>query len=263
MSTPSIKRYFESTEETTNHTIKKNKTAKPLYRFKEKDSHLTLLECKHDLQYSDTKIIEYKLPLSNCSLGLYGSVSNELHFSEQEFTSLANEIKHKIPLVIFNKQVFSNHYGLVYNVPYTFSKHEHEAIPITNSKLKVWLLFSRQLTGRPGMNQVLVNRYEDGNQNIGLHSDSEGELVKGSPIVSVSIYKHPVESEFREFHIVPKEKYIEESNEGFKIILRDYTVIIMMHETQKKFKHGVPLSTTAKQDRLNLTFRESKRKGFM
>ena len=237
---------------------------KPLYKFKENDPHLIRLYAVNDMKFTDTPdtIIKHKLPLGDCAITLYRSIPIELVLTPVEFKELADQVQERIPINIFGKDVFSSHYGKTFNVPYKFSRSEHPAVPITHNKLKQLLLFSRQLTGYH-LNQCIVNNYIDGTQHIGLHSDSETELVKGSPIICWTFYANPIDSEYREFHVVPKPCYGGPTVQGFQMTSGHAQCVIMSDLTQRFFKHGIPPSSTAKSSRLSITFRASTRQGFI
>ena len=270
------------------------------YSLIENNSYLILVQPfqikeSNEDQYKDDIInLKYKsLASGKSSFSYYDDtlIPSSLRFSSNELNELSQQVSEKVALKIFGKTMFSNHFCQCFNVPYTFSGVEHPAIPIKSDKLKQILFFCRKHI-HPDLNQVLVNRYENGEHNIGYHADSEFELIKNTPIVSISIYQHPEqEKEFREFLLVPnfkklknnqEEKYKKDSDNkdkkendnkeedekdnfqtGYRFILGNYHVIIMQGETQLYYKHGVPRSEFAKSNRINITLRASKRKAFI
>lgn len=98
-------------------------------------------------------------------------------------------------------------------------------------------------------NYALVNRYCDGSEYIGWHSDKEGDLISGSSIVSLSLGAE------RDFQVREKN-----STNGpittFK--LKSGDCIIMRPGTQDRFKHCVPKRARVKGVRYNITFRNVK-----
>jgi alkylated DNA repair dioxygenase AlkB len=94
-------------------------------------------------------------------------------------------------------------------------------------------------------NYCLLNLYNDGNENIGMHSDDESAMIPFSPVVSLSL------GETRHFDIHHKintdEKYRYDINFG--------DIMVMGGAFQTKFKHGVPVQKTVKNPRISLTFR--------
>jgi alkylated DNA repair dioxygenase AlkB len=105
-------------------------------------------------------------------------------------------------------------------------------------------------------NTVLANYYRDGNDYISMHNDSEQSLVPGMPIASVSINcvrhfdLHCIENACMNNGLTPHEK--------FRIDLNSGSLLIMGRNSQKYYKHGVPVEKTVHTPRLNLTFRVAK-----
>jgi DNA oxidative demethylase len=80
-------------------------------------------------------------------------------------------------------------------------------------------------------NFVLVNKYKDGNDYIGLHSDNEKDMISESSIASLSIGTTRV---FNFFKIGTKEK--------ISIPLKSGSLLLMLGKTQKIYKHELPKS---------------------
>lgn len=93
-------------------------------------------------------------------------------------------------------------------------------------------------------NFVLINRYKDGNDYIGAHSDDEKELGNNPCIVGVSFGAE------REF--VFSSKY---DNNKHKLMLHNGSLVIMHHPTNKYYKHSIPKNKYIKTPRISLTFR--------
>lgn len=99
-------------------------------------------------------------------------------------------------------------------------------------------------------NYVLVNHYPKGDSVIGLHSDSEKDLVPNSPIASVSI------GAYRSMEFVLKEDH----KKKLDVILRSGSLLLMKGATQKYWLHRI-LRASLKDSinfnapRWNLTFR--------
>ena len=94
-------------------------------------------------------------------------------------------------------------------------------------------------------NGILVNRYKDGTENIGAHSDDEKALDK-SGVVAIS-YGHP-----RKFRI---------RNKFTKKIIKDISTqegmfIQMGGDFQKEFTHEIPKELKIKEIRYSFTFRK-------
>ncbi len=88
------------------------------------------------------------------------------------------------------------------------------------------------------LNAVLVNRYEDGSQYIGAHQDSERGLVRGAPVVTITL------GEPRKFRIRRKE-------DGRRVL--DLTPahgsLLVMHH-QRGYTHEIPVQKTIRAPRV-------------
>ncbi|PMG26911.1 hypothetical protein BCU94_04870 [Shewanella sp. 10N.286.52.C2] len=94
-------------------------------------------------------------------------------------------------------------------------------------------------------NGVLVNRYQNGLDSMGWHSDDEPEIVANSAIVSVSI------GASRTFALRHKSLNIKQNVE-----LESGDLLIMHQGMQSQWQHAVPKRLKVKNCRLNLTFRQ-------
>jgi alkylated DNA repair dioxygenase AlkB len=153
--------------------------------------------------------------------------------------------------------------------PYWYAGKENAAHPFTDELREIKrsieaalaLQFPAEVAADPlrfTFNSCLVNSYSDGTQYIGMHSDSEKSLVKGSAIASVSL------GAARWFDIEPKPCAVD------KGLVREYdpdrtsairmehgSMMIMAKSMQDYYKHGVRKEAKVKEQRINLTFRQS------
>ena len=95
-------------------------------------------------------------------------------------------------------------------------------------------------------NHVVVNRYRNGRDHIGMHSDAEFELGKDPVIASLSLGCE------RTFVIQPKDKRGRETIEEVSPRARQH--VDYGGQFQHRWRHAVPKSGTA-DERLNITFR--------
>lgn len=96
-------------------------------------------------------------------------------------------------------------------------------------------------------NHVLVNRYRDGRDSMGFHSDDEPELGENPILASLSL------GATRRFVIHPKRK---SSGVGSRTLeLRDGDLLIMGGAFQHELRHGVPKQPDVAAERVNLTYR--------
>jgi len=94
-------------------------------------------------------------------------------------------------------------------------------------------------------NVCLLNKYEDGLQGMGWHSDDEPELGEYPAIASLSLGA--------ERHFDIKDKV---SGGQHRITLENGSLLIMSGKSQSDFKHQLPISKKIKEPRINLTFRK-------
>ena len=93
-------------------------------------------------------------------------------------------------------------------------------------------------------NSVLLNRYRDGRDSIGMHSDDEPELGGDPVVASVSL------GGVRTFVLRHKE-----SRERLALELGHGGLLVMGGTCQRHWLHGVPKTEAAVGERINLTFR--------
>ncbi|MEO8011625.1 MAG: alpha-ketoglutarate-dependent dioxygenase AlkB, partial [Dokdonella sp.] len=94
-------------------------------------------------------------------------------------------------------------------------------------------------------NGVLANRYRDGQDSMGWHSDDERELGEQPLIASLSF------GAVRRFRLRHK-------NSGAKPIaieLESGSLLVMAGATQQNYRHDLPKTARAVGERINLTFR--------
>jgi alkylated DNA repair dioxygenase AlkB len=97
-----------------------------------------------------------------------------------------------------------------------------------------------------GFNSVLANRYRDGRDCMGWHSDSEPELGPAPVIASVSL------GATRRFVL----KHRDRPQEKLAIDLPRGSLLVMAGATQRHYRHALPRTAKAVGERINLTFRQ-------
>lgn len=94
-------------------------------------------------------------------------------------------------------------------------------------------------------NAVLLNRYRDGGDSVGWHSDDEPELGVNPVIASLSL------GATRLFRMQHKSK-----KQGvYKVALEQGSLLLMRGVTQHYWRHQLPKTRRAVGQRINLTFR--------
>jgi alkylated DNA repair dioxygenase AlkB len=187
--------------------------------------------------------------LENNSWIIYGNIPDSIEYDFEKLWNLHPENYGSV--MIYGKKIETPRYQQSFLIPYYFSGLTHEAIDLPNefNKFMVW---SNSLEINSKFNQALVNWYANGHHYIGAHSDSTIQLVKDSPIMSISL------GESRKFRIRDRKTK--------KIVLdlemKDRTYIIMGGEMQTFYTHEVPKINGIKGEntgkRINITFRNFK-----
>ena len=96
-------------------------------------------------------------------------------------------------------------------------------------------------------------RYKDGEDYIGEHKDDEKDLVKTSPIASLSL------GQTRDFvlkHADSRGRYAKRKMEKIKIELTHGSLLMMNYPTNIYWYHSIPIRKKATGIRINLTFRD-------
>jgi alkylated DNA repair dioxygenase AlkB len=95
-------------------------------------------------------------------------------------------------------------------------------------------------------NGVLANRYRDGRDSMGWHSDDERELGPRPVIASISL---GAQRRFRMRHRTRKDL------ETLDLPLEHGSLLVMKGQTQRHWRHCLPKTARCSEERINLTFR--------
>lgn len=99
-------------------------------------------------------------------------------------------------------------------------------------------------TLREEFNSVLVNRYRDGRDRMGWHSDDEPELGPQPVIASISLGAP------RRFTLKPRLEGV-----PLSLDLPHGSLLVMRGDTQARYRHALPGTARPVGERINLTFR--------
>lgn len=188
--------------------------------------------------------MEYYLKSETSYLGKIQFNNNEL--LSNCIKEIEGELIENPPIIIFGKPAiqhrdvgfFSNSY-----VEYYFARQFVSSKPLTPS-LNILLNFINE-TFKSDFNAILINKYKDGNDYIGKHSDSENGLATAG-VVCVSY------GASRKFRIRNKQTN--------KIVIDIQTseneILIMGGNFQKEFTHEIPIEKKIKSSRISFTFRK-------
>ena len=127
---------------------------------------------------------------------------------------------------------------------YTYSGLSWEPLPWTPALLGL-LQRIAAATNAP-FNSVLLNRYRDGRDSMGWHSDDEPELGPAPVIASLSL------GATRRFRLRPRAGL---PYSPFGLDLPSGSLLLMRGPTQQHWQHALPKTARPVGSRLNLTFR--------
>ena len=125
---------------------------------------------------------------------------------------------------------------------YTYSGIERKAMPWQQDLLVIKEKIEQLVEHR--FNSCLLNRYADGSEGMGWHSDDEPMLGNPNTIASVSL---GAERKFCFRHKKTKDK--------IELYLASGSLLLMTGFTQKNWQHTLPKSLRMKGLRINLTYR--------
>ena len=126
---------------------------------------------------------------------------------------------------------------------YTYSGARFQPHPWPAALLTV----RQRLTDELGcvFNSVLANRYRDGRDCMGWHSDNESELGPQPLIASLSL------GATRRFVL----KHRHDSSRKLELEMPHGSLLVMGGDTQRNYKHALPRTARPLGERINLTFR--------
>lgn len=194
----------------------------------------------------------------------FADLPDEMCITDEEFKTLwAEHPEEHGKVIVYGKTYDVPRWQQNYGLGYYFAGLMHEALPIRNTYVKKLLdyinaltyektlLTSAQLEKGVKFNQVLVNWYADGNHYIGKHSDDETQLIKNTPIFTVSFGQE------RDFVIESKKN--KKGHQVYRQVVKvkNNSLLIMGGEMQRYYLHSVPKRSAnkVKKPRISITFR--------
>jgi len=148
-------------------------------------------------------------------------------------------------VIIFGKKTTTQRQMAWYannKLTYSYSGISKTGIPFNDAILELKNL-AETFCGET-FNSCLVNKYKNGMEAMGWHSDNEPELKKNGTIASISL---GAERKFCFKHKI--------SGEKISLLLQNGSILLMKGEIQQHWLHSLPKSTKVKSGRINLTFR--------
>lgn len=186
------------------------------------------------------------IKLQDAELLYYSSFFDKKE-SDRIFKTLLETIEWKQDkIVMYGKELplprLSAWYG-DNNKPYTYSGITLNPLPWTDELLLIKEKIESE--AKVIFSSVLINRYRDGQDYVGWHTDAEKELGKNPVIGSVNF------GATRKFQL----RRIDNHREKFEVELKHGTFLVMQGSTQHFWQHQVPKTALKIGERLNLTFR--------
>lgn len=167
--------------------------------------------------------------------------------SDKLFNSLLNTVQWKQDkIMMYGKELplprLSGWYG-ENQKPYTYSGITLHPLPWTKELLAIKEKIEQ--VAKVNFTSVLLNRYRDGQDYVGWHTDAEKELGKNPVIGSVNF------GATRRFQL----RRIDNHKEKFEVELKHGTFLVMQGTTQHFWQHQIPKTSVKIGERINLTFR--------
>jgi alkylated DNA repair dioxygenase AlkB len=148
-------------------------------------------------------------------------------------------------IVLYGKRIMQPRLvGWAGNVAYRYSGQTLEPRPFTDTV--------RALTERVNtfagtrFNHVLLNRYRDGRDNMGLHADAEPELGPDPVVATLSL------GATRRMTLVPRRP---RDGERRSLELPSGSLLVMRGACQRRFRHGIPREPRVTEERVSVTLR--------
>ena len=126
---------------------------------------------------------------------------------------------------------------------YVYSGIENKPLKWTTTLIKIKDKITDKINSP--LNSLLINRYNNGNDKVGWHSDDEPELSPDSPITSLTLGQE------RDFQF--RMKGI--TGENITVKPESGSVLIMHPPLQEYWEHCIPPRKSDHNPRINLTFR--------
>lgn len=126
---------------------------------------------------------------------------------------------------------------------YTYSGMRFQPRPWPPALAGIRRRLARELDCR--FNSVLANRYRDGRDYMGWHSDNESALGPHPVIASLSL------GAIRRFVL----KHRQDASRKLELSLPHGSLLVMRGDTQANYRHSLPRTARPVGERINLTFR--------
>tara|TARA_Y100000389_G_scaffold203906_1_gene254040 strand:+ start:4226 stop:4813 length:588 start_codon:yes stop_codon:yes gene_type:complete len=126
---------------------------------------------------------------------------------------------------------------------YSYSNQIMKSQPLTQHMKDILSIINNHFTSE--FNGILINKYKDGSDYIGAHSDDESGLDK----IGVIIFSYGANRKFRIRDKINKKIITDMITDNNKMIR-------MSGEFQKEFTHEIPIEKKIKEERYSITLRK-------
>ncbi|KAL0979332.1 hypothetical protein UPYG_G00183740 [Umbra pygmaea] len=225
-------------------------------------------ECNQEMvkeamkQEEDSNLIEFLQPFPWQKIEAEGlDCDYALLFSKEEADHLYTKLEEEV-VYLTGDETKVKVFGKVFNVPrklatygdtglsYTYSGVSHQASQWTPT-LKYIRDVVTKATGKT-FNFVLINRYKNGQDQMGEHRDDERELDPLCPIASLSL---GAARDFVFRHQEARGKRSRRQIKPVKLELAHGSLLLMNSPTNTYWYHSLPARKRVLTPRINLTFR--------
>lgn len=201
--------------------------------------HATILR----MDMFDTLARLTPLPIDDGALSLLAQLPLPVSNAEVFARLLAETPWREESVVVYGKRHLQPRLTAWYgDASYTYSGLRLEPLPWTALLLELRAAVEAACGQR--FNSVLLNRYRNGRDSMGMHSDDEPELGPEPAIASLSY------GATRNFILRHKH-----SKTTLRLPLGDGSLLLMSGSLQRNWLHGINKSTLSLGERINLTFR--------
>ena len=162
-------------------------------------------------------------------------------------TDIDTQLEEKPEIIIFGKKCHQQRnigFFSDESIGYKYSNKIMYSQPLSNSMNELLLIINTDMDA--DFNGILVNKYIDGNNYIGAHSDSESGLDDNIGVVSIS---YGAERKFRIRDIKTKGILFDE-------ITTHCSILHMGGNFQQLYTHEIPIQKKIKEARYSFTFRK-------
>ena len=188
----------------------------------------------------------YHIQTAKSWFSTYQIDNNNVKFIENIVKEIDIQLESNLPIVIYGKECIQHRsIGFFSNksIGYKYSKKLLKSKPLSDN---LWVLLEQiNRKFKSDYNGILINKYLDGSEYIGKHSDDESALSNAG-VVAIS------SGTPRTFRVRCKK-----TGEIIKdIITQSDQILIMGGDFQKEFTHEIPIEKKVNKPRYSLTFRK-------